>query len=333
MAFLYEVSSVPLQQTLRHQQKAMTNFFEKRAGYPRFKSRRSRQSAEYTRSAFRYDASARTLMLAKMDAPLNIVWSRNLPEGLEPTTVTVSRDAAGRWHVSMLCEVIIEPLPQVGSAIGVDLGIKSFAVLSTGETIAHPKMLDQKAQRLAHYQRQMARKQKGSKNRAKVKVKVARVHAKITDARKDFLHKTSIRLVREHDMIVVEDLTPSSMVKNRRLAQSISDPSWAEFRSELEYKCAWYGKTLIVIDRWYPSTKTCSTCGYLLAEISLGTRNWTCPSCGTRHDRDINAAKNILAAGLAVTASGGNVRRKRETATRLPVNEETQSVKVGIPRL
>lgn len=333
MAFLNEVSSVPLQQSLRHQQKAMVAFFEKRARYPRFKSRRSRQAAEYTRSAFRYDTTARTLTLAKMTAPLNIVWSRDLPAGIEPTTVTVSRDPAGRWHVSMLCETVIETLPRTESAVGIDLGLKSFAALSTGETIEHPKTLDRKAQRLARYQRRMARKQKGSTNHAKAKVKVARVHAEIKDARKDFLHKTSTRLVQEHDVIVVEDLAPSNMVRNRRLARSISDSGWGEFRSQLEYKCAWYGKTLVVIDRWYPSTKTCSNCGHLLAEISLGTRRWTCPECRTLHDRDINAAKNILAAGLAVSASGGDVRRERETATRLPVNEEPQSVKVGIPRL
>lgn len=333
MAFLSEVSSVPLQQCLRHQQKAMTAFFEKRSRYPRFKSRRNRQAAEYTRSAFSYDPPARSLTLAKMDAPLNIVWSRNLPEGVEPTTVTVSRDSAGRWHISMLCETTIEPLPPTGGAVGVDLGLKSFAVTSDGEVVEHPKLLDRKAARLARYQRQMARKQKGSANRAKAKVKVARQYVKVADARRDFLHKTSTRLVQTNDTIVIEDLAPANMVRNRRLARPISDSGWGEFRSQLEYKCAWYGRRLVVIDRWYPSSKTCSSCGHLLAELSLGTRHWTCPDCGTRHDRDLNAAKNILAEGLSVSACGADVRPRRETVRRSALKQETQPVKVGIPCL
>jgi putative transposase len=333
MAFLSEVSSVPLQQCLRHQQKAMVAFFEKRSRYPRFKSRRNRQAAEYTRSAFRYDPTAQSLTLAKMDAPLNIIWSRSLPDGVEPTTVTVSRDWAGRWHVSMLCDTETELLPVTGNAIGVDLGLKSFAVTSDGEVIGHPKLLDRKATRLARYQRAIARKQKGSTNRAKARVKVARVHAEIADARRDFLHKTSTRLVRTNDVIVVEDLAPAHMVRNHCLARSISDSGWAEFRSQLEYKCGWYGRTLVVIDRFYPSSKTCSTCGHLLAELSLGTRHWVCPGCGTRHDRDLNAAKNILAAGLAVTACGADVRPGRGTVRRSALKQETQPVKVGIPHL
>ena len=333
VAFLSEVSSVPLQQCLRHQQKAMTAFFEKRSRYPRFKSRRNRQAAEYTRSAFRYDPAARALTLAKMDTPLNVVWSRDLPDGAEPTTVTVSRDFAGRWHVSMLCDATIEPMPITGSAVGVDLGLKSFAVTSDGEVIDHPKLLARKAARLARYQRAMARKQKGSANRAKARTKVARVHAEITDARRDFLHKTSTRLVRTNDVIAVEDLAVANMVRNRSLSRSISDSGWAEFVSQLEYKCAWYGRTLIKIDRWYPSSKTCSSCGHLLVELSLGTRHWTCPGCGTRHDRDLNAAKNILAAGLAVTACGADVRPRRETVRRSAVKQEASFRKGGICRL
>ncbi len=333
VAFLNEVSSVPLQQCLRHQQKAMTAFFEKRSRYPRFKSRRNRQAAEYTRSAFRYDPAARALTLAKMDSPLNIVWSRDLPDGVEPTTVTVSRDSAGRWHVSMLCETVIEPLAPTGGVVGVDLGLKSFAVTSDGEVIDHPKLLARKTARLARYQRMMARKQKGSANRAKARVKVARVHAEVTDARRDFLHKTSTRLVRTNDVIAVETLAVANMVRNRRLARSISDSGWNEFVNQLEYKCAWYGRTLVKIDRWYPSSKTCSSCGHLLAELSLDTRHWVCPDCGTRHDRDINAAKNILAAGLAVSGCGGDVRHSESSRVQSPVKQQNSSAREGIPRL
>src|SRR5690606_15294762 len=154
----------------------------------------------------------------------------------------------------------------------------------------------------------MARKQRGSANWAKAKAKVARAHAKVRDARRDFLHKTTTRLVRDHDVIAIEDLNVQGMVRNRRLARAISDCGWSEFRRQLEYKCERYGRRLVVIDRWHPTSKTCSACGHLLAELSLSTRHWTCPSCGTRHDRDINAAKNILAAGRAGAACGADVR-------------------------
>jgi putative transposase len=154
----------------------------------------------------------------------------------------------------------------------------------------------------------MARKEPGSNNRAKPRAKAARAHRKVAASRADFLHKTSARLVRDHDVIVIEDLNVKGMVSNRRLAKAITDCGWGEFRRQLEYKAARYGRRLIVIDRWYPSSKTCSACGHLLAELSLSTRAWCCPSCRTLHDRDVNAAKNILAAGLAVSACGGDVR-------------------------
>src|SRR5439155_7663027 len=186
---------------------------------------------------------------------------------------------------------------------------------------------------LARYQRRMARCQRGSNNRAKAKRKVARAHRKVRAARTDFLHRTSTNLVRRYDTIVIEDLAVTNMVRNRWLAKAISDCGWGALRQMLEYKAGRAGRTLVVIDRWYPSSKTCSACGHLLAKLSLSTRTWTCPGCRTPHDRDINAAKNILAAGLAVTACGGDVRRVGATPTQTPVKQEPQPVKVGIPRL
>ena len=332
--WLSEVSSVPLQQVLRTQQGAFANFFAKRAHYPRFKSRTGRQSAEYTRSGFRYRDGR--LLLAKMDTPLNFVWS--WPDidraSIEPTTVTISRNPDGRWYVSMAVEVADPtPLPVAGAAVGVDLGLKSFAVTSDGDVIDNPRHLARKAANLARYQRRMARCQKGSNNRAKARLKVARTHRKITAARTDFLHKTSTHLVHYSDVIVIEDLAVKNMVRNRRLAKSISDAGWGAFRQMLTYKAEQAGRKLVVIDRWYPSSKTCSTCGHLLSELSLGTRQWTCPGCGTRHDRDINAAKNILAAGLAVSACGGDVRHRGSPLVLSPVKQEPQPVKVGIPCL
>jgi len=331
-AWLNEVSSIPLQQAIRHQQVAFSNFFAKRARYPRFKSRDGRQSAEYTRSGFRYRNGK--LFLAKMGAPLEFVWS--WPDidsaSIDPTTVTVSRDPCGRWYVSFAVEVVDpERLPTTGAIVGVDLGIKDFAVTSDGEKIPNPRHLERRARNLARYQRRLARCQKGSANRAKARAKVARAHRKVRASRTDFLHRTSTRLVRDHDVIVIEDLGVKNMVRNRRLARAISDCGWGTFRCMIKYKATRAGRQLIVIDRWYPSSKTCSACGHLLTELSLKTRTWQCPSCGTRHDRDINAAKNILAAGLAVSACGADVRHSGSSRVQSAAKQEPRPVRAGIP--
>jgi putative transposase len=311
LEWLAEVSSVPLQQALRHQHAAFQAFFGKRARYPRFKSRQGKQSATYTRSAFRWRDGL--LTLAKTAAPMRLAWSwPGLdPASLDPSTVTVSRDPAGRWFVVLHVDLPdAAALPVTGGTAGVDLGLKDFAVLSTGERISHPRHMDQHEGRLKRYQRRLARCRKGSANRAKAKVKVARQHARVADARRDFLHKTSTDLVRRFDVVAIEDLAVANMLRNRSLARAISSAGWAEFRVMLEYKAQRYGRTVVVVDRWFPSSKTCSACGHLLAKLSLGTRRWTCPGCGTLHDRDVNAAKNMLAAaGLAASACGGDVRR------------------------
>jgi putative transposase len=334
LEFLNEVSAVPLQQALRHQHRAVQAFFERRARYPRFKSRNGRQSATYTRAAFRMTGSE--LRLAKTDRPLRFVWS--WPDvnmsSLDPTSVTVARDPAGRWFVTFHVDVPDPaPLPATGQSAGVDLGLTDLAVLSTGEKIPHPKHWERYERRLKRYQRRLARCQKGSRNRAKARVKVARAHAQATDARRDFLHKVSTGLVRRFEVIAIEDLQVRNMVRNRHLARAISCASWAELRSMAEYKAQRYGRTVIAVDRWYPSSKTCSACGHLLAALSLSTRTWQCPSCGARHDRDVNAARNILAAGLAVTACGGDVRRAGATRTRPPVKQEDRPAREGIPVL
>ncbi|WP_354642891.1 RNA-guided endonuclease InsQ/TnpB family protein [Kitasatospora camelliae] len=320
LAYLSEVSSVPLQQTLRHLQGAFTNFWAKRAGYPTFKSRKkSRRSAEYTSSAFRFRDGR--LTLAKMSEPLEIVWSRPLPEGSTPTTVTVSQDSAGRWFVSLLCDDRPAPMPATDAAVGIDVGITSLLALSrpipglTDEQgkISNPKHEQKDRARLAKAQRNLSRKAKGEgRNRAKARLKVGRAHARIADRRTDFLHKVTTALVRENQTIVIEDLAVRNMLKNRTLARAIADASWSELRSMLDYKAAWYGRDLVVIDRWFPSSKLCSACGTLRGKMPLNVREWTC-DCGTTHDRDVNAARNILAAGLAVAACGDGVRPQRST--------------------
>ena len=334
LAFLSEVSSVPLQQALRHQHKAFSAFFDKRARYPRFKSRRSRQSAHYTRSAFSMRGGE--LRLAKTSTPLRFVWSWPEVEvtSLNPTMVVVSREPDGRWYVTFAIDADVPgSLEPAGHAVGIDLGVKDFAVTSDGERIANPRHLERKARNLARYQRRMARCQRGSANRVKAKAKVARAHRKVRDARRDFLHRASTGLVRSASTIVIEDLAVKNMVRNRHLARVIADCGWGEFRRQLEYKCERAGRELIVVDRWYPSSKTCSACGHLLAELSLSTRHWTCPSCGSRHDRDINAAKNIVAAGLAVSACGADVRHSGSSRVRSAAKQEPRPVTAGIPVL
>jgi putative transposase len=333
LAFLSEVSSVPLQQTLRHQHTAFGNFFAGRARYPRFKSRTGRQSAHYTRSAFRMRDGQ--LILAKTSTPLRFVWSFDVDvTTLDPTTVVISRDPDGRWYVTFAVDTDTPaPSAPVGHEVGVDLGLKDFLVTSDGDRVANPRQLERKAANLARYQRRMARCQRGSVNRRKAKTKVARAHRKVRTARTDFLHRTTTNLVRTADVIAIEDLNVTGMVRNRRLARAISDAGWGEFRRQLEYKCDRAGRTLVVVDRWFPSSKTCLACGHLLAELSLNTRAWTCPDCRTRHDRDLNAAKNILAAGRVVArdtsgdACGADVRRQGSSLPRSAVKQETRAAR------
>ena len=313
LAFLNAVSSVPLQQALRHLQVAFSCFYAKRARHPRFKSRkRSRASAEYTRSAFRWRDG--TLTLAKMADPLDIRWSRPLPKGAKPSTVTVSRDPAGRWFVSLLCEDPgVVPLPVSDSAVGIDVGLAHLLTLSTGEKISNPRHASRDRRALARAQRTLSRKKPGSNNRDKAKVRVARVHARIADRRADHLHKITTRLVRENQTLVIEDLFVSTMLSNRKLARSISDAGWREFHRQLEYKARWYGRTVVVIDRWFPSSKLCSICGVAAPSMPLHVRSWTC-RCEATHDRDVNAARNILTAGLAATVCGAGARPQRESS-------------------
>jgi putative transposase len=249
-----------------------------------------------------------------MTEPLNIVWSRPLPDGTQPSTVTVSHDACGRWFVSLRCEdPTVVPLPATGTAVAIDVGLDHLLTLSSGEKIANLRHERRDRARLAGAQRAFSRKEKGSANRAKARVKVARICARIADRRRDHLHKLTTRLVRDNQTVVIEDLAVRNMVKNRHLSRAISDAAWRQFRGMLEYKARWYGREVIVVDRWFPSSKLCSHCGAEQNTMPLDVRTWTCCACGTVHDRDVNAAKNLLAAGLAVSACGAGVRPQRNT--------------------
>jgi len=304
--WLSEVSSVPLQQTLRHLDRAFINFFEGRGAYPTFKKKRNQQAATYTSNAFIWRDG--TITLAKQDEPLDIRWSRSLPDGVKPSSVTVSKDCADRYFISILVEEEIDHMPASDHSIGADLGLKDFVALSSGEIVGNPKFFAKDEKTLAKAQRRHAKKKKGSKNRDKARKKVARIHARIADRRRDFLHKLSTRLIRENQTICVETLAVKNMVKNHKLAKAIHDVGWSEFVSQLDYKANWYGRTLVKIDRWYPSSKRCFDCGHILDSLTLDVRVWTCPECGVVHDRDINAAMNIVAVGQTVLACGESVR-------------------------
>ena len=304
--WLNEVSSVPLQQALRHLDKAFRNFFEGRADYPSFKKKRHQQSATYASNAFTWNAGA--LTLAKMDVPLAITWHRPLSDGCKPRSVTISKDEADRYFVSILVEEDIKPLDVTPKMVGLDLGLKSMVITSDGHTYGNPKFFAKDEKKLAQAQRRHAKKKKGSKNRNKARLKVARVQKKIADRRRDSQHQLSTRIIRENQVVCVESLQVKHMVKNHCLAKAISDVGWSEFTRQLEYKAEWYGRTFVKIDKWYPSSKRCFDCGHILDSFTLDVRSWTCPECGVVHDRDSNAAQNILAAGLAVAACGEAVR-------------------------
>jgi putative transposase len=301
--FLNEVSSVPLQQCLRHQQAAFKNFFEGRAKYPAFKSKRHKQSAEFTYRAFSYRDGQ--LTLAKCKNPLAIRWSRQLPSA--PTTVTVSKDTAGRYFVSCLCEFEPMLLPVTDKKVGIDVGIKDLFVTSEGFKTGNPRHTAKYAAKLAKYQRRLAKKKLGGKNREKARLKVARIHAKISDCRMDNLHQLSRKLINENQVVCAENLAVKNMIRNPKLAKHIADAGWGEFIRQLKYKAHWAGRVYVEIDRFFPSSKRCHCCGFVSELMPLDARSWICPECLTEHDRDTNAAINIKAAGLAVLAFGENV--------------------------
>lgn len=305
--WLSDVSAVPLQQTLRHQEQAFGNFFEKRAGYPKFKKRHHRQSATYVSTAFSWKDGQ--LKLAKMKAPLDIRWSRTFVG--TPTTVIVTKDPADRYFISLRVEERVDEKPSTPHRVGIDLGLDSLVALSTGEKVGHPQFFRKDEARLAKAQRRLAKKKHGSMNSAKARKKVARIHARIADKRQDFLHKLSTRLIDENQVVCAESLRVKNMVKNRHLSKSISDAGWGELVRQLAYKAEWYGRTFVQVDPFFPSTKTCQHCDHVVDTLPLHRRNWTCPGCAAVHDRDVNAANTVLAAGLAVAACGEVVRPMR----------------------
>ncbi|MEL7038473.1 MAG: RNA-guided endonuclease TnpB family protein [Cyanobacteria bacterium J06592_8] len=365
--FLNDVSSVPLQQGLRHLQTAFGNFFAGRTRYPNFKKKRNGGSAEFTKAAFKFKDGQ--VYLAKCSEPLHIRWSRQLPKNTTPSTITVKLDPSGRWFISLrIDDPTNQKLKPIDKKVGIDLGISSLFTTSDGVKVSNPKHYNKLYKKLRLAQKSLSRKTKarnalaagtrtssgerrGSKNREKARVKVARIQAKIADSRRDHTHKLTTQLIQENQVIVVEDLVVKNMVKNHpygfasrfksgnppnalahKLARAISDANWGELVRQLEYKAEWYGRELIKIDRWFPSSKRCSSCGYIVDKLPLNIREWDCPQCNSHHDRDVNASINILAAGLAVSVCGATVRAEQSKSVKPGVKNSSRGRKKQKPK-
>ena len=309
--WLREVSSVPLQQSIRQLQTAFRNFFEKRTRYPKFRKKNGAQSAEYTRSGFRFDLANQRLFIAKI-GKLKVKWSRRVP--VEPTTVTIIRKPSGRYFVSMVLDLQPAPLPKTGQEVGIDFGIRRLATLSNGETVSNPRYLAKYQRKLARAQKDLSRKKKGSKRYEEARQRVARIHEKIANCRDDHQKQIAWRLFNQFDVVYVEDLNLRGMSKNHTLARSLADASIGSYIRRLETKAAMHGKTVVKVDRWFPSSKMCSQCG-TLHDMPLGKTEMVC-DCGNTMDRDLNAAKNILAVGQTESqnARGDGVRPISATA-------------------
>lgn len=291
--WLYDIVSCSLQQSLRHLEVSYTRFFNKKSNFPKFKKRSNNQSFKITES---FGIDNNKLYIAKLKTLIKIKQDRELPS--KPSSVTISKTPSGKYYASFQCKFEQGLLPISNKQIGIDLGIKELLITSNGDHFNNPKLTKQFEKKLAFKQRKLSKKKKGSKNRNKARIEVAKIHEKITFKRLDYLHKISRKLINENQVIIAEDLNVAGMLKNHKLSKAIQDVSWYELIRQIKYKSKWYGRTFYQISTWFPSSKTCNNCHYIVDKLDLSIRNWICPKCNMRHDRDINAAKNILEKGL-----------------------------------
>jgi putative transposase len=327
--FLGEVSSVPIQQALRHLENAFQRFYNKQARFPNFKKRYYEQSATFMKNAFTFKEGE--LFIAKFDQPLKIRWSRKF-EG-EPTSITLSKDRQERYYISLLVEEFIRPLSAIIKTVGIDLGLTNSITTSDGKKEQPALFLKTQLKRLKRRQQALSRKKKGSSNRSKARKAIGRLSSKIRDRRVDYLHKKSKALVSENQVICAEKLNVKGMMKNKHLAQRIADTSWGTLLQFLTYKSAWYGRQFVQIDPFFPSTKQCSHCKHINGDLTLADRMWSCPICNTEHDRDVTAAINIEEEGLrqiqwctvghtGCEACGADVRPTWQTMRQSAVKQE-----------
>jgi putative transposase len=324
--WLNDVSSVPLQQSLKQLETAYKNYFDslkgkrkgRKVGQPRFKKKTNDQSATFTKAAFSIKNGK--VVLAKI-GNLEPIWSRELPS--EPSSVTVVKDCANRYFLSFVVEIEPVQVDAKNQSIGIDLGIKTFAVMSNGEKAASPNYSKQD-RKIRKLQKKLARQQKGSNRRNKTRIQIAKLHNRIADTRKDFLHKLSTKIVSENQTIVLEDLNVSGMVKNRKLARSISLQGWREFRRLCEAKSEKFGREFHVINRWEPTSQVCSECGYKWGKLDLKIRSVQCLNCGTAHDRDENAAKNIESSRYRALGDSKRTQRQCKTTLVASVSEASR---------
>lgn len=316
--WMKDISAAAIQQKERDFSEFKKQFFNKsrkrKLGRPSFKSRRQRQSYRLPNQKFQINQETSRVRLEKIGW-IKTIFDRAIPEDVKFINVTVSRDTVGDHYISIIVEEKIKALPLTGKTIGVDVGLKSFAVLSDGTEIDNPRFFRENQAELRRAQKHLSRKQKGSNRRNVARVKVAKIHRKTARQREWFLHNVSSYLVNNYDVIAIEDLNIAGMQKNHCLAKSIADASWGQLFRQLDYKADWYGKLLRKVDRFEPTSRTCSVCGYYKSDLTLSDRDWDCPCCGTHHDRDVNAAKNIKAVGVAAAQQ---TWRDRKTETGQP---------------
>lgn len=325
--WLKEVNSQTLQASIKDLDGAYDRFFRKITEFPQFKSKRKSRASFKVPQHFDIDWENNSINIPKFKKPFKFS-GKYKGELIKVNSVTISRTPSGKYYASVQGEFDIQPKPQVEDCIGVDLGIKDLVITSNGNIFPNKRFLKSKLKKLKYIQRQHSKKSKGSSTRERWRKRLAIQYEKITNQRLDYLHQITSQLINENQVICIENLNVKGMVKNHKLAQAISDVSWGTLVQVLKYKCEWNSRELVVIDRFYPSSKTCSSCSHLMVKMPLNVREWTCPSCGTSHDRDINAAKNILIQGLNILSGCGtqsDIKQKQQEASSVEelMNAET----------